>query len=108
MIPKKFFQGINGGRVCKPNPKKSAKRITLNWLKPSLYEAAYVPHFGKIKFAVVPKGRNFLWEISESVVNFLCGKSRIFNWEKFYVEENNPEKFVNCGINFTLLQKNPI
>ena len=33
----------------------------------------------------------------KSVVNFLCGNPRIFNWEKFYVAENNPEKFVNCG-----------
>ena len=25
VIPKKFFQGVNGGRVCKPNPKKVSK-----------------------------------------------------------------------------------
>jgi hypothetical protein len=74
----------------------------------SLYGAAYVPPFGKIRFAVVPKERNFLWEISKRVVNFLCGNLRIFNLEKFYVAEKFPEKFVNCGINFTLLQKNPI
>jgi hypothetical protein len=92
-----------GDEFVSPIQKKSAKRIALNCLQPSLYGAAYVPPFGKIRFAVVPKGRNFLWEISKSVVNFLCVNSRVFNWENFYVAENNPEKFVSHGINFTLL-----
>ena len=36
-------------------------------------------------------------KFQKSVVNFLCGNPRNFNWEKFYVTENNPEKFVNYG-----------
>ena len=35
VISKKFFQGINGGWVCKPNPKTSEQKellwIVCNW-----------------------------------------------------------------------------
>ena len=44
----------------------------------------------------------------EKSCEFLVWKFENFYRKNFYVAENNPEKFVNCGINFTLLQKNPI
>ena len=75
VILKKFLQGINGGWVSKPNPKTSQQK----------------------EFLWIVCNRAFMepptYLISESVVNFLCENSRIFNWEKFYVAETTQKNF---------------